>query len=381
MKIVYLFTDVTIVGGADRVLTMKANYLAEHLGHDVYFITDSQQQRPFTFPLSPLVRHIDLNVNFPNQYKYPVHIRFFIYQKLLRLYKRRLNEVLSKIQPDIVIGALARELDFLTSLDDGSKKIGECHVARKYVRNFHLLEQKGGIHKLIARYWRRKQERAIRKLDAFVVLSREDNQNWYEVRSSIIIPNPLTISTKTTSMCNSKKVISVGRLNEQKGYDMLIQAWKLVHYKHPDWELFIYGEGALKSILEDDIKRNNLDTCIYIEDPTENIVDKYVESAFYVMSSSYEGFGLVLTEAMACGLPCISFDCPSGPREIITDKEDGWLIENGNISKLAEAICYFIENENDRKAMGMKAVKNVTRYSQHVIMNKWNELFTSLQDQ
>ena len=241
------------------------------------------------------------------------------------------------------------------------------------------MEEKGGIHKMIAQSWRKKQEKAIKQLDAFVVLTKQDALNWESVRSSVIIPNPLTLSTDTVAKCNSKKVISVGRYSEQKGYDILIKAWKLVNEKHPDWELIIYGEGELKPYLEQEIELNQLNTNVILHPPVSNIVDKYLESAFYVMSSRFEGFGLVLTEAMLCGLPCISFDCPSGPREIIAHNEDGLLVENGNISKLVEAICYFIENEDTRKEMGKKATQNMSRYGKPAIMKKWDELFNSLQ--
>ena len=379
MRIVYLYTSLTTVGGADRILTIKANYLAEKMGYEVYLITDSQQQQPFAFPLSSLVKHIDLNINFSNQYKYPVYIRYFIYSRLMQLYKKRLTKILLEIKPQIVINTLGRDMDFLTTLNDGSKKVGESHISKEFIRNFHLMEEKGGIHKMIAQSWRKKQEKAIKQLDAFVVLTKQDALNWESVRSSVIIPNPLTLSTDTVAKCNSKKVISVGRYSEQKGYDILIKAWKLVNEKHPDWELIIYGEGELKPYLEQEIELNQLNTNVILHPPVSNIVDKYLESAFYVMSSRFEGFGLVLTEAMLCGLPCISFDCPSGPREIIAHNEDGLLVENGNISKLVEAICYFIENEDTRKEMGKKATQNMSRYGKPAIMKKWDELFNSLQ--
>ena len=191
MKIVYLYTALVTVGGADRVVTEKANYLAEVLGHDVYIITDSQNGRQPVFPLSTKVKHIDLDVNFDKQYHHGLVIRAYYYFSLMRLYKKRLGKLLDEIKADVVITTLGRDLDFLTKLNDGSKKVGESHIAKQYTRNFHLMEVRGFPYKQIAQYWRRKQEKAVKKLDAFVVLTQYDAGSWKEIKVANIIPNSL----------------------------------------------------------------------------------------------------------------------------------------------------------------------------------------------
>jgi len=170
----------------------------------------------------------------------------------------------------------------------------------------------------------------------------------------------------------------VGRFYAQKGFDMLIEAWGIVAEKYPEWQLNIYGNGEFKDQLNAQIKEKGLTSSITLKDPVSNIVDKYTESSAYVMSSRFEGFGMVLIEAMACGLPVISFDCPDGPSDIIKDGEDGLLVENGNISKLADSILKLIENEDLRIRMGQKARENVKRYNHDIIMQKWVELFHTL---
>lgn len=378
MKIAYVYTSLTTLGGVDRVLSIKANYLADKVGYEVYIITDSQAGRPPTFPLSPKIHHIDLDINFDRQYELGIVRRFIFYKKMMKIYRQRLEKTLYEIRPDIVSTTCGRDLDFLTEIKDGSKKIGESHIAKQYCRNFHLMEARGGIFKIVAKYWRRKQENAIKQLDALVVLTNHDADSWKTVKDAIVIPNPITITIPQISTCENNKIISVGRLSEQKGFDMLINAWKIVSKKYPDWELNIYGEGELKGCLEKQIKDNVLGNSLHLCGPTKNVVEKYAESSIYVMSSRFEGFGLVLVEAMSCGIPCISFDCPYGPSDIIRHNEDGLLVENGNIQKLADAIIYLIKNSFTRKQMGKKSFENSLRYSINNIMQQWTNLFIEL---
>lgn len=378
MKIAYLYTAIVTRGGADRMIIQKANYLAEKYGYEVYIITDSQAGRPPVFPLSPLVKHIDLEIDFDEQYRYGFLKRGVCYFRLMNKYKKKLSRTLNEIRPDIVMTTLGRDLDFLTSLHDGSKKIGESHIAKHFSRNFHLMEQRGIPYRWIARYWRKKQERAVGQLDALVVLTQQDAREWEKIKEAVVIPNPAPFIPQESSTCTGHKIISVGRLSEQKGYDMLIEAWTSLSPKYPDWEIDVYGEGELHDRLQKKIDENGIQKSFHLKKPVDTIADKYLESAFYVMSSRFEGFGLVLIEAMACGLPCISFDCPYGPADIITNRKDGLLIENGNIEQLANGIRYLIEQEEVRKEMGQKAKQAVQRYQPDKIMRKWDQLFKSI---
>ncbi len=378
MKIVYIYTALVTVGGADRVVTEKANYLADVMGHDVYIITDSQNNRQPIFPLSVKVKHIDLGINFDKQYHHGLVVRAYYYFTLMSRYKKRLATVLQEIKADIVITTLGRDLDFLTKLNDGSKKIGESHIAKQYTRNLHLLEAQGFPYKQIAKYWRRKQEKAVKQLDAFVVLTQYDAESWKKIKTAEIIPNSLPFYTKESNPLDKKQIITVGRLSEQKGFDLLVLAWARIAKQHPDWQIHLYGEGELENELRKQVAQNLLENSFIIHKPVKDIKKEYLKSSIYVMSSRFEGFGMVLIEAMACGVPCISFDCPHGPSFIIRHEEDGILVENGNIEQLAEAISLLITDTDKRLTMGKAAKQNVSRYSQEYIMAQWENLFYKL---
>lgn len=160
----------------------------------------------------------------------------------------------------------------------------------------------------------------------------------------------------------------------QKGFDRLVSAWRIVSRKHPDWTLSIYGDG-MREQLQRQVDEEGVASSCLLKHTVQNIVDKYCESSIFVLSSRYEGFGMVIIEAMACGVPPVSFTCPCGPRDIIADGRDGLLVENGDIEGLAEKICYLIEHEDLRRKMGRQARMDVERFRIEHIAEQWKELF------
>lgn len=377
MKIIYIYTALTTVGGADRVLIQKANWLADH-GYDVTIVTESQANKPIVFPLSVNTRHVDLGVDFDKEYGHILPVRAFIYFKLMKLYKKKLKQFLLDEKPDIIITTLGRDLEILTTLTDSIIKLGETHTTQYHLRNFHLMEQRGGLYKWLAKFYRRRQVSLASKLKVLVVLTPQDAEDWKNVTKTYVIPNAVPFYPSESAELENKQVIMVGRYNNAKGYDYLIPAWEKVHQRHPDWMLHVYGSGELYNDVVRWMQEHHLDNTMILHEPTDHIMEKYLESSICVLSSRYEGFSLVILEGMSCGVPFVSFDCPYGPRNIIKDGVDGILVEYLNSDALADSICKLIEDPALRKKMGIAAKKNVGRFSQDEIMKSWTTLFNSL---
>ena len=346
MKVVYAVEAVNLSGGYDRVIIEKANYLAEH-GFDVIITVAS-------------------------------HALAFIYFVMMRRYRRALKELLLFERPDIVITTLGREIDFITKIHDGSVKIGESHIAKNYVRNLHLMEQNGIAQRMIAMLWRRKMDKLVGQLDALVLLTQHDADSWSGLTRTVVIPNSLPFFPEKPSTCNQKQVIFVGRLNEQKGLEYLVKTWEHVHQKHKEWILQIYGDGDQRDLLHRLIREAKMEDTVIVNQPTRQIMDRYLESSIFLLTSRFEGFGMVLIEAMACGVPVVSFDCPWGPADIIKNGEDGFLVGYLNTIEAAEKVVQLIESPELRKKMGIRARENVQRYSRNTVMKQWIDLFYSL---
>ncbi|MDR1671859.1 MAG: glycosyltransferase family 4 protein [Bacteroidales bacterium] len=376
MKIAYYLPSLYISGGIERIITLKANYFAEQFGYETVIITSEQQGRQPYFPLSEKVTHVDLNVVIDHA-KGPLLRKIIIYPFKYYRFKKRFTRLLDQLKPDITISTLRRELRFINSLKDGSIKIGEFHVNR-INSSWHQTNTDNPVLRRISNRNYARFVKNLQSLTKVVLLTREESTYWAELSNYVVIPNFITIPPLLeTSSCTQRRVIAVGRATRQKGFDLLIDAWKIVASKHPDWTLNIYGEGD-KTQYQRQIAAHHIEDSCHLRSAVADIAEKYAESSIFVLSSRYEGFGLVLIEAMACGVPPVAFDCPCGPKEIIQDGSDGLLVKTGNIEELAEKICYLMENEDVRKKMGQQSATNVSRYRIDRVSRQWKELFESL---
>ncbi len=377
IKIVYVVGGLTNINGMSSILCQKINYLAEHTDFDLFMILTEKADTPWNYYINPEVKWVNFNINFDELDTMPIFKKIFSYYFKQRKYKRVFTDYLMKIRPDITVSALRREINFINDIPDGSKKIGEIHFERSFYRNFKSHFLPNCINKLITKLWMRILINNIKRLDRFAILTYEDYDQWPELNNKIVIPNSIAEYHGKPAKLESKSAIAVGRYTWQKGFDLLIEAWSIVAKKHPDWILNIYGTGD-KTSYQKIVNKMDMKKHILCHDAVSNIYEKYTENSFLVFSSRYEGFGLVIAEAMSTGLPVVSFACPCGPRDIITNNKDGILVEDGNISKLADSICYLIEDKIKRKTLGHNAHLKAQTYYPDKVMRQWINLFKSI---
>lgn len=374
LKIVYCTPALYMAGGVERVLTLKANYFAEHFGYDITIILTEGKDKPLFYPLSDKIKVINLDINFEELWTCSFVKKAFVYLKKQRIFKKKLTNELMRIRPDITISLLRREINFINEIKDGSKKIGELHVNRANYRNFEAGDS-NAIKNMFAKYWMRNLVSHLKRLDRFVVLTEEDKASWTELDNVEVIPDPLAFDIDKVSPLTNKRVIAVGRYVYQKGFDILLQAWAKIEKRHNDWELAIYGMGD-RTPYEQIIEKMHIDrNRCHLNGPTDNIKQEYLNSSLFVFSSRFEGFGMVLIEAMACGLPVISFDCPCGPKDIVRHQEDGLLVPSGDVAELSDAIHQLLSDDALRHEMAKKAIVNVRRFELSEIAERWKNLY------
>ena len=374
LKIVYCTPALYMAGGVERVLTLKANYFAKHFGYDITIILTEGKEKPLFYPLSDKIKVINLDINFEELWTCSFVKKAFVYLKKQRIFKKKLTNELMRIRPDITISLLRREINFINEIKDGSKKIGELHVNRANYRNFEAGDS-NAIKNMFAKYWMRNLVSHLKRLDRFVVLTEEDKASWTELDNVEVIPDPLAFDIDKASPLTNKRVIAVGRYVYQKGFDLLLQAWAKVEKRHNDWELAIYGMGD-RTPYEQIIEKMHIDrNRCHLNGPTDDIKQEFLNSSLFVFSSRFEGFGMVLIEAMACGLPVISFDCPCGPKDIVRHQEDGLLVPSGDVVKLSDAIHLMLSDDGLRYQMSSKAIVNVRRFELSEIAERWKNLY------
>ena len=371
MKILYQIHSTYNPGGMERVLLNKVKYFIEEKGWEVVVVTTDQHSRPSFYPFPEGVRMIDLGVNYSDDNGKPFHKKLFGYFRRRLEHRKRLAALLEQERPDIVDCFYPGESSFVPSLKDGSRKVMELHQSKL----FHYQYNRSGLMGLADKVRAWMDERLVRKFDRFVVLTQEDMQMWGEMPGIRVIPNAANFIAEKYSDCSAKRVIAVGRLDYQKSFDRLIQVWEKVHQQMPDWRLDIFGQGEWQGMLQGMIDERGLQETVKLNEPTKNIGQEYSESSMIVMSSHYEGFPMVMIEAMACGLPAVSFDFKCGPRDIIKEGENGLVVTDGDIDGLAKAMMTLMRDDDLRRKMGENAKRVVETFSEAKVMDKWVRLY------
>lgn len=380
MRIVYIIDTLSSKGGAERIISDKMNYLATHFNYDVSIITCYQfpESAPNCYYLSDKIKQINLCIPLHQQYHYPYPQRLWARWKYTRQLCIELQKNINSIKPDIIIGVGYVLADKVCRIKYQAAKIIEAHEAKIYTKTFYLYRNFTIFTNFYYKLSRKLYLHAIEtKADVVVTLTKEDAQNWKKAKRVETIPNFSVMSISKMSNCEPKRVIAVGRLEWQKGFDRLIEIWRNVSTNHPDWQLDIFGEGAQELNLRNTIKKANINN-MYIHPFTNDISQEYASSSICVLTSRFEGFSLVLLEALGHGIPCITFDCPYGPRDLVCNDRCGYVIDNGNIDLFAEKLSFLMNHPEIRKQFSSAAVIKAQSYNVDAIMNQWKLLFESL---
>ena len=361
MKLLYITNGIKGAGGLERVLAVKASYLADTLGYEVHILALNHNDAVCFYEFSDTIKIHSVAIS-GNPFSY------------IKKYSSGIQACVAAVQPDVIsVCDDGLKGFFLPLLIKAKGIIYERHVSKI----IELGSNPSFVKRIVTGFKFLLMNQLAKNFDRFVVLTKDNLTEWHG-KNVIVISNPLSFYPEQSSNLENKTVIAVGKQSFQKGFDRLLQSWVVVQKKHPDWHLEIYGKYDASQKLDSIASKLNVTNSVHFFEPEKNIQEKYLASSIYVLSSRFEGFGMVLTEAMACGVPCVSFDCPCGPSDIIKNKEDGFLVPNGAIESMSEKIIELIENESLRMQMGTKAKENVKRYLPEVICKQWDELFKNL---
>ena len=371
MRILYVTDALAIWGGLERVLVEKANYLASHNGNEVFMLTISQGGHSFPFPLDDKVTHVDLNIPFYTQYQYSGIRRLLSLRRLHRDCRKGIRQQLNYINPDVI---LCPRIEFVKDI---CKVKGDTPLAFESHSSFWTSRfERAGLLRRLHTWW---MNQSAKQAQAVVTLTEGDAAAWKKVNNHVfVIPDVVHLNEKDVySNVDAKSAVFVGRLSRQKNIGCLLSIWQLVRQRHPDWQLHVYGEkGDIEEPLWQQLHEEG--NGITVHSPTTEILNVYQQHAMLLLTSRYEPFGMVLPEAMSCGLPVIAFDCPYGPADIITDDMDGFLVKDWDIMSFADKACLLMENQDLRQQMGQAAIRSSQRYRSDRIMSVWQELFESL---
>ena len=361
MKLCFFYDDITHTGGVERVISLLcAQFAINHQDLDIEIVSQFKSSDKLAYDFTNAKITYLSNKDYdakPHSLKRMIRILGNVFNVRRHFKKNKYDLIVGETFPNNMLLYLAGV--------DLSNVIAAEHVYYDYYGAF-LKKIRLHIYK---------------KCCKVVVLTSKDKACYdrcFSPEHTCVIPNPVILSETYMSSLDTKTAMAVGRIQYQKGFDSLVDVFKKVHEKHPDWKVEIYGDGSLKEELNQKISDLGLKDVVLLMGRSNDIYRKLRNAAFFIMPSRFEGFPMALIEAQSQGVPAVSFDCPNGPSDIIKNGINGILVENQNKDALYEGICYMIEHPEDRKAMGKKAFENVNQYGSVVICDIWKKLFCSI---
>lgn len=360
MKLLYITPMINGEGGVQKVLSIKTNYFIESYDYQIDILTQDNGNTNLFFEFNPKIGLFDMVLS---KNKFLKNFQ----------YRNQIEQQIKISNPDVVIVCDAGIKAFLLPVLLNSKRplFFEYHGSKfnesRYFNPtyFNLISRK-------IKYTFKNI--CIKLFNKVILLSNESLQEW-KIKNAVIIPNSLEKNSSLVSDLKSKKIIVIARHSYEKGLDRLLPIWQKINQKYPDWILEIYGNGTLTKQLINQINLLDISNTVKLFDPIKNITDKYLEASICLMTSRQEGLPMVLIEAMNHGLPIVAYNCPIGPKAIISNSENGFLIDNSNEIEFITAVCKLIEDENLRFQMGRNAKINSKKYQIEPIMEQWNKLF------
>ena len=368
MKLIYCHADVYNPGGMERVLLNKLRGWVER-GYETMLVTTDQHGRPPFYEFPPEVRMVDLGINYKDDNNKNPIAKTLGYLRRRRKHRKALTELLMRERPDIVVSLFPSESSFIPDIHDGSPKMLELH----FNKQFRLQYNRKGLLGLADRIRTKQDEKLVRKFDNFIVLTRQDAEMWGNLPNLGVMPNAVVTMPHKEHQPGNHRVIAVGRLDYQKGFDRLLDAWALIPVElRKFWRLDIFGQGEWEEKLKQQIVRLGISESATVNQPTDKIFDEYAASDFLVMTSHYEGFPMVMIEAMACGVPTVCFDFLCGPRDIIANGINGIIVPEGDLQALATAMQQLMEHPEQLAHLSEQAKRISEEFSQEVIMKRWD---------
>jgi glycosyltransferase involved in cell wall biosynthesis len=368
MKIIYITEQIYIHGGAEKILTQKLNHWADVKNYSVLLITSEQNQKESCYPLSKKIKHVDLDVGYNRS------ISYFKIENLLKFPKhyKKLKLEIHNFKPDAIFLISLSWIRFVLPI-----LASKYHIYNEYHTSYFGFEM--GVNELsfLGKIKKRISDILIKISESFytnIVFLNQYEYDHYNRKNGVIIPNFFDKNISNVTKSKKNQIISLGRLNHQKGYDLLIDTWIYLDKQISDWTLKIYGNGPDKNKLSEKINNYSFKNNIEVNEAVSDVSEILAESNIYVMSSRFETFPMVLLEALSNGLPVVSFDCPTGPKSILINDQDGLLAKPNDTVDLANKILSLINNNELRKTMSLNAKINIKRFSEDFVMNKWDQL-------
>lgn len=368
LNISFLLGDVTAKGGIEKVTLTLSVALNNNQNVNIISLYKTHSESVFDHkgvPVNFLKGHFETSM-----YNRPYKSILGYFFDLVYILKKNfsLNKALTKSKAEIVVTCDIKMtiLAWCSSLFTKRKIIAIEHFEYEVA---HPILRK--VRKIL-----------YRKIAALVTLTAEDYEkyHWMEKHKLHTIPNIVKVKPSTSSQNKKKDVIAVGRMTNQKGFDLLIKAWSKIYKTHSDWTLKIFGDGEDREKLQAQIDTYSIKN-IKLEYFVNDIDSVYQQSEVFVLSSRYEGLGMVLIEALAHQLACISFDCPAGPKTIIQNDKNGLLVPTGDVDRLAEAMDNLLGSKTLRDKYSQNALSSIEVYSEKSVINKWNKLLAELDDE